>query len=556
MNPALPRSSSSRLRLATVLTGCVAALVLFLAACSQQALASSGGAGFETGGSLIPQGPLVPQIIGGRQASISEFPWQVWVLLTFYKEGFREGESSCGGSILNATTILTAAHCTDHDGTTTPYEVPSSEAEILVVAGASEGLRFRSESPDPSPATSQQDFVTSVRRDPNYAVKPEVKDDVAVLTLEKPLTLSAADNTAAIPLVPAGATPAPGTTLSISGYGKEVGTEGVNSNGDLFSTTLTAISSDACRKVAGEINSAVLLCAESATSTTCQGDSGGPLTEGSPAVEVGTVDFGEKECPVNAPDVFTNLAAPEIRDFIEGNQSPPLAARPTSPPVIKSVGTVPVALSPLTCEPGAWSGSPTFTYTFQVENASAQVLQNAPGNIFTPPSSLVGSPLVCIVQASNPGGVTTVRSATTPSLVADTTPPVSAITGLKCKLQVCTLSFTASDPNGVALTVSPSVAYSVVAKCPKKKKKKKGKKPAKPPVCHKTATLNMSPLTISAGSFQAAVSRLPYGETITFDLAVSNAAGLKAAAASTHTTLHKPKPKPKKPKKKKKKKKH
>ena len=79
----------------------------------------------------------------------------------------------------------------------------------------------------------------------------------------------------------------------------------------------------------------MLLCAIGADSSTCQGDSGGPLTEGSPPSQVGIVDFGLNECPVGEPDVFTNVAAPEIRAFIEGSESPPVAARPTSPPVIR-----------------------------------------------------------------------------------------------------------------------------------------------------------------------------------------------------------------------------
>jgi hypothetical protein len=539
MNPAQLLSTLSRRRLATALAICAAAFAVLLGA-SPQAQASSGSDPFEG------SGPLVPQIINGQESSISQFPWQVWVLLRAV-EGEGIDEASCGGSILNAETILTAAHCTDHEGSTSPYNVPSEEAEMIVVAGASHGLRFVSEGFDPEPASTRQlRGVASVRRDPYYAVSPEIKDDVAVLKLAKPLELSPEKDAAAIPLVPAGATPAPGTSLSISGYGKEEGSEspGHNSNGNLYSTTLTAISSDACREGV-KLNSAVLLCAVSSSSSTCQGDSGGPLTEGNPAVEVGTVDFGAKECPVGVPDVFTNLAAPEIRDFIEGSESPPVAARLTSPPAIKAVGAAPVDLSPLTCEPGAWSGSPTFTYTFQVENASAQMLQNGPGNIFTPPSTLVGSPLVCIVQASNPGGVSTARSGTTPAIAADTTPPTAAITALKCKLQACTLSFTASDPNGVALSVAPSAAYSVLAKCPKKKQKKKGKQP----VCHKTKTVPMSPKAIATGSFQAAVSRLPYGEQITFSVVASNAAGLKAKTVSTHTTLHKPKPKHKKKKK-------
>ncbi len=507
----------------TIFVACVVALVPVLAISSPEALAATpASASLGTGGS-----PLVPYIIGGQEAPISQFPWQVFVLLEAEGSVF-----SCGGSILDATHILTAAHCVDHEGTTTSY--PASD--MLVIAGASRvvvGIGYE-------PSSAQFVGVSSFRTDPYYSVLPNIKDDVAVLTLEKELTLSAAVNAQAIGLVPTGATPAPGTTLSISGYGKEEGAEGAQPNGRLYSTTLTAISSDACRAGVG-VNSAVLLCAVSASSSTCQGDSGGPLTEGNPAVQVGIVDFGAKECPVGVPDAFSNVAAPEVRAFIEGSEAPPVAARPTSPPALKAVGAAPVDFSPLTCEPGAWSGSPSFTYTFQVDNASAQVLQSGPANVFVSPSTVVGAPVVCIVQASNPGGVSTLRSGTTPPIAADTAPPVASITALRCRLQACTLSFTASDPNGVALSAQSSAAYSVLTRCPKKKRKKH----AKQPVCHKTLTVPMSLATLSPGSFQATVSRLPYGETITFITDVANAASLQAPPASRDATLHKPKPKKK-----------
>jgi hypothetical protein len=515
--------------------------LLLLGYSSQQALASSPR-------SLVlssDSAPFVPYIVGGQESSISQFPWQVYVAGRHPEGGGMVDVTSCGGSILNATTILTAAHCVDHEGTTTTY----APGEFAVLAGASNvgpfteffggtGLAV-------APSGAQALRVSNIRTDPYYSVLPNIKDDVAILTLEGSLELSPENHAQAIPLVAPGNTPAPGTPLSISGYGKQEGAESAQPNGGLYSTTLTAISSDACREEVG-INSAVLLCGVSAHSSTCQGDSGGPLTEGSPAIQVGIVDFGAKECPVGSPDAFTNLAAPEIRDFIEGSESPPIAARPSAPPVIKQVlaSGPAVDFSPLTCEPGAWSESPSFTYTFQEENASAQVLQSGPSNVFTPASTVVGAPLVCIVQASNPGGVSTARSQTTPAIVADTAPPSVKIAAPKCHLQVCTLSIAASDPNGVALNVEPSAAYTVTVKCPKKKKRR-GRKPAKQPVCHRTQTVSMSLLNPSAGAYTASGAGLPYGEAIVFVVDASDAAGLQAPPASAQTTLRRPKPKSK-----------
>jgi secreted trypsin-like serine protease len=530
-------------RLVSALTACAAMLTLLLACSSQPALAaSSPGASLQSDSST--PGQLVPYIVGGQESPISRFPWQVYVAGRHPEGGGMVDVTSCGGSILNATTILTAAHCVDHEGTTTTY----AAGEFAVLAGASNVSPFTelygATGLAVAPSGGQALRVSHIRTDPYYSVLPNIKDDVAILTLENPLELSEENHAQAISLVPAGATPAPGTTLSISGYGKQEGAESALPNGELYSTTLTAISSDACRDQVG-INSAVLLCAVSPQSSTCQGDSGGPLTEGSPAVQVGIVDFGAKECPVGSPDAFTNIAAPEVRDFIEGSETPPIAARPASPPAIKQIpaGGPPVDFSPLTCEPGAWSEAPSFTYTFQEENASAQVLQSGPSNLFTPPSTLVGVPVVCIVQASNAGGVSTARSTTTAAIAADSAPPSAKLTSLRCHLQVCTLSFTASDPDGVALSVQSSATYSVFTRCAEKKKKKRGRKSAKQPVCRNTQTVSMPTATLSPGSFQASVSRLPYGVSTVFIIDVSNAAGLQAQPLSEQITLRKPKPK-------------
>jgi len=515
-----PRADARARRLTTLAIASAAAAALLFGPSVQRAQAAL---------ATPPAGPgaqpLVPFIVGGSEASISQFPWQVFLEGRF-EEGGRTFTTSCGGSILDATHILTAAHCVDIEGTTLQH----SAAAFLVASGDSNVNEL-------SP-TTQVRRVAGIRTHPYYTVSPEMKDDAAVLTLEKPLELSEAANAEPIPLVPAGATPAPGSTLSLSGYGKEQGAEDAPPDGQLHSTTLTAIGSDACRSQV-KLSSAVLLCAVSPSSSGCQGDSGGPLTQGSPAVEVGIVAFGAKECPVGNPTVFTNIAAPEIRDFIEGSETPPVAPRQLSPPAMRWFGGAPVDFIPLTCEAGVWSGSPLLTYAFQVENASAQMLQSAPGNVFAPPSGLVGAAVVCVVQAANAGGVSTCRSQATPAIVADTTPPSAAIRALRCRRRSCALSFAAWDPNGLAVSVQPTVSYAVARRCPRRR----GRHASGRRVCHRTRTLRMPSRALSAGAYRATASRLPYGERIAFKIAVTNVAGLKARVAPAHTTLRKRKSK-------------
>lgn len=51
------------------------------------------------------------KIIGGQDANIKDFPHQI--SMRFIDTETMDFYHVCGGSILNAKTILTAAHCTD-----------------------------------------------------------------------------------------------------------------------------------------------------------------------------------------------------------------------------------------------------------------------------------------------------------------------------------------------------------------------------------------------------------------------------------------------------------
>lgn len=47
----------------------------------------------------IEQQPLAPQIVGGQDAALGEFPWQALL------------EQGCGGALIAPQWVLTAAHC-------------------------------------------------------------------------------------------------------------------------------------------------------------------------------------------------------------------------------------------------------------------------------------------------------------------------------------------------------------------------------------------------------------------------------------------------------------
>jgi len=333
-------------------------------------------------------------IVGGHQISIGQAPWQVEV------EAHLEGGRGlrCGGSILDSKHILTAAHCVfnpENEGNSESEErIPVGDFEVI--AGASELIAIS--------ATAQVSGVSRVRVHPYYRqrVGPAGGDDVAVLELSEKLVEEPGPTAAvkAISLVPAGATPPEGTAVTLTGFGVETETLGVP-DGKLYSLGMVLGFSRTC---GGALN-ALFLCASVSGGTACHGDSGSGLTtSGSIPTLVGVTDIIEisdesEYCPAGTTDGFVNIAAPEIRAFIEGGEQPPVAPRGGGA-IIRGV---PMVGQLLGCEPGSWSEHPTFTFAF-IDSASGRLLQSGPASTYSLSDSDIGRSILCQVQATNAGG--------------------------------------------------------------------------------------------------------------------------------------------------------
>ena len=136
------------------------------------------------------------KITGGTNASITDYPWQV-----FYESGGAE----CGGSIISGDWIITAAHCTEDDfGNLIPVE------QMDVIVGANNPR---------SGLEGKKYLVKRVIRHENYN-PGTLNNDIALLQLEATINY---ENATPVRLVSkidsaSGATD-PGVMSWVTGYG-------------------------------------------------------------------------------------------------------------------------------------------------------------------------------------------------------------------------------------------------------------------------------------------------------------------------------------------------
>ncbi len=238
---------------------------------------------------------------------------------------------SCGGSLLDATHVLTAAHCTENLETGQVFP-PSAYMLLFGQVDLRRGFAC---------ATCLRG-VTNVAVHPGWA--PPSTNDAAVLTLDAPAPAGIAQP---IELVAAGGGNEPaGRSVQVAGWGA-TSTGGPSSN-VLLETRLALVGDAACAAVWGaNFDPATMVCASGPQTDSCQGDSGGPLfvaaAQGQDrdadvdaekkrkkkrrprpvppvpavqAVQLGVVSFGAACADPVFPGVYTRLSDPATNAFI------------------------------------------------------------------------------------------------------------------------------------------------------------------------------------------------------------------------------------------------
>ena len=228
------------------------------------------------------------EIVGGTNTTIAQHPWQIALTSN-------SGFQFCGGSILNASWVLTAQHC-----------VTGGDADMRVVAG----ITRKSQQ-----STGQIRAIDGVATFPGFS-DPAVGKDVALVHLASPLDLSGA-NARSIALVSpadasAGATN-PGVISTITGWGT------LSSGGSspdilqtvdipLISNTQAQAAYDQENITADQIGAALL---GVGGKDSCQGDSGGPLTVqvGGVARLGGVVSWGYGCADAEFPGMYARVSS-------------------------------------------------------------------------------------------------------------------------------------------------------------------------------------------------------------------------------------------------------
>jgi secreted trypsin-like serine protease len=371
-----------------------------------------------------------PRIVGGAPAPLSAHPWQVAIL--YGTPGNRQ--FLCGGAILDATHVLTAAHCLVNGA-----GAPEPASKVWVLAGVTD-LAL-----PPLPDEQLIGAASVAPMDEYGSLLAEDAYDAGLITLQTPLERGPAVQPAVL-TAPGQAVPA-ATPLTVSGWGA-TDPDGLQYDSELRAVTIAAVSDPACAAEYEEaFDAATMLCAIDAGKDACFGDSGGPLTREDRTL-VGLVSWGPQTCGgQDGPGVYTELAEPEINAFARfGGYSPPQNA-PGSPPVISGV---PQTGEPLTCAPGSWTGAPDFDYRFEQDGPLREVARDwGASPQYTPSGADVTRRLRCLVRARSDSGAAVATSAATaavapvgPSLTSVAASP--EVAGLGQDVQ---LTASASDPD-------------------------------------------------------------------------------------------------------------
>ncbi|MFE0512576.1 S1 family peptidase [Streptomyces sp. NPDC058964] len=223
-----------------------------------------------------PTAAAAPQpIVGGTTTTTTSYPFVMQITDA-------SGNQFCGGTLVAAKKVVTAAHCMSGE----------SSSSVRVVGG-----RTYLNGTDGTVSK-----VSKIWINPGYTDATN-GDDVAVLTLSTSMPYTTASYVSSSQT----GVYAAGTTARILGWGTT--SENGSSSNQLRTATVPIVSDSSCTSSYGsDFVQTDMVCAgyTSGGVDTCQGDSGGPLLIG--GVLAGITSWGEGCAEAGYPGVYTRLA--------------------------------------------------------------------------------------------------------------------------------------------------------------------------------------------------------------------------------------------------------
>lgn len=234
--------------------------------------------------------PFTPQgrIVGGRETTIEEHPWQVSIQVL--------GFHYCGGSIISKNVILTAGHCT------VSYPAESMSVRVGSSQSALGGVLH-----EVAEIVCHENYKTSLLGIP--------RNDIAVLKLKTTIELS--KSAQPVSLYNLNETAIEGVLSTISGWGSLE--EGGSTIDVLRTVDVPIVTKKDCSKAywiwGGIPDGQICAAFPDGGKDTCQGDSGGPLVIA--GRQAGVVSWGYGCARKRYPGVYTEIAS--FRNWIKEN---------------------------------------------------------------------------------------------------------------------------------------------------------------------------------------------------------------------------------------------
>ncbi|MFI8877976.1 S1 family peptidase [Streptomyces sp. NPDC055243] len=246
---------------------------------------------------LATSTPAAHAIIGGTEVSNDAYPFMAAVLDK--GPGSPLDRQFCGGSLVTADTVMTAAHCLVDDA-----GKPLKPKKLQVAVGRT------------VLSASGQGQIRNVAKGgvvvhPRY-LKGQEAYDVAFIQLSKPVR---GISPIALPTQGTDALIRPGQKATVAGWGN-TDTELPNTPDRLRQVKVPILSHAECATSYKEYESKVNFCAGVETKDSCQGDSGGPIFRNVPGrrapIQIGVVSYGDGCGAQGAPGVYTSVSSSKL----------------------------------------------------------------------------------------------------------------------------------------------------------------------------------------------------------------------------------------------------